>query len=107
MFGEEDEIECDYDDDYLMLTAPSNLMVEQPRVQETDRVTPVFFFFILFSSFNRICPAIANSVDSDQLTSKEGSWPGSALFVIKCVNLIQQPGSNNLISWNIEVEVAS
>ena len=39
MFGDEDDIECDYDDDYLMLTAPSNLMAEQPRVQETGRVS--------------------------------------------------------------------
>ena len=43
MFGEEDDIECDYDDDYLMLTAPSNLMAEQPRVQETGRVIHKFF----------------------------------------------------------------
>ena len=43
MFGEEDDIECDYDDDYLMLTAPSNLMAEHPRVQETGRVSTILF----------------------------------------------------------------
>ena len=39
-------------------------------------------------------PAFANSVDSDQLASPRS---GSALLVIKYVNLYQQPGSNNLI----------
>ena len=36
-----------------------------------------------------ICPAFANSVDPDQLASKEANWSGSALFVIKYVNLYQ------------------
>ena len=34
-----------------------------------------------------------NSVDPDQHASKEANWSGSALFVIKYVNLYQQPGS--------------
>ena len=33
-----------------------------------------------------IYPAIAN-VDSDQLASEEANWSGSALFVIKYLNL--------------------
>ena len=51
-------------------------------------------------------PAFANSVDPDQLAS-EANWSGSALFVIQYVNLYQQPGSSNLISWQLEVGVAS
>ena len=49
----------------------------------------------------------ANSVDPDQLASEEANWSGSALFVIKFVNLYQEPGSSNLIGWNLEVDVAS
>ena len=57
MFGEEDDIECDYDDDYLMLTAPSNLMAEQPRVQETGRVSTILFpqVFSLKCNFKSRC----------------------------------------------------
>ena len=50
---------------------------------------------------------LANSVDPDQLASEKANWSGSALFVIKYVNLYQQSGSSNLISWKLEVEVAS
>ena len=46
MFGEEDEIECDYDDDYLMLATPSPsiLTIEERRVQESSRVRKTFVF---------------------------------------------------------------
>ena len=54
----------------------------------------------------RICPAFANSVDPDQLASKEANWSGSALFAIKNVNLYQ-PGSSNLIGCKLEVGMAS
>ena len=41
------------------------------------------------------------TADPDQLASEEASseanWSGSALFVIKCVNLYQQLVKNNLI----------
>ena len=47
------------------------------------------------SCWTRICPAFANSVDPDQLAS--------ALFVITYVSLNQQPGSSNLIGWQLEV----
>ena len=53
------------------------------------------------------CPVLANSVDPDQLASEEANWSGSALFVIKYVNLYKKPGSNNLIGWKLEVGVAS
>ena len=46
---------------------------------------------------NPIYPDIANSVDPDQLASEEANRSGSALFIIKYVNLYQQPGSSNLI----------
>ena len=52
------------------------------------------------------CPALANSVDPDQLASSEANWSGSALFVIQYENLYQQPGSSNLIGWKLEVGVA-
>ena len=51
-------------------------------------------------------PAFANSVDPDLLASEEANWSGSALFVIQHVNLYQQPGSSNLIVWQLEVGVA-
>ena len=35
---------------------------------------------------NMTCPALANSVNLDQLASSEANWSGSALFVIKYVN---------------------
>ena len=35
------------------------------------------------------------------------SWSGSTLFVIKYVNLYQQPGSRYLIGWKLKVDVAS
>ena len=52
-------------------------------------------------------PAFVNSIDPDQLASEEANWSGSALFVIQYVNLYQQPGSSNLIGWQLEVGVAS
>ena len=54
-----------------------------------------------------IYPVFANSVDPDQLTSEEANWSGSALFVIKNVNLYEQRGSSNLIGWKLEVGMAS
>ena len=56
---------------------------------------------------NTSCPVLANSVDPDQLASKEANWSGSALFVIKYVNFYQKPGSSNLIGWKLEVGVTS
>ena len=56
---------------------------------------------------NQICPAFANSVDPDQLASEEANWSGSALFAIQYFNSCQENGSSNLISWKLEVGVAS
>ena len=36
---------------------------------------------------NTSCPVLADSADPDQLASEEANWSGSALFVIKYVNL--------------------
>ena len=52
-------------------------------------------------------PCLCNSVDPDQLASEEANWYGSALFVIKYMNLQQQSRSSNLIDWKLEVGVAS
>ena len=52
-------------------------------------------------------PAFANSIDPDQLASKEANWSGSALFAIKYMNLYQHSGSNDLTGWKLEVGVAS
>ena len=52
-------------------------------------------------------PAFSNSVDPDQLASEEANWSGSALFAIQYLNLYQQPRSNNLIDWKLEVGMAS
>ena len=57
--------------------------------------------------WTRIYPAFTNSVDPDQLASEEANWSGSALFVIQYVNIYQQPGSSNLIGWQLEKGVAS
>ena len=57
-----------------------------------------------WSCWSWIYPTL-QSVDPDQLA--EANWSGSALFVIKYVNLYQQPGSSNLIGWKLEVGVAS
>ena len=38
---------------------------------------------------------------------EEANWSWSALFVIQYVNMYQQPGSNNLTGWKLEVGVAS
>ena len=64
-----------------------------------------YFLTLLF--LNMTCPVLANSVDPDQLASEEANWSGSALFVIKYVNLYQKPESSNLIGWKLEVGVAS
>ena len=61
------------------------------------------------------CPVLANSVDPDQLASEEANWlasgeanwSGSALFVIKYVNLYQKLWLSNLSGWKLEVGVAS
>ena len=47
--------------------------------------------------------SFANSVDPDQLASDEANWSGYALFVVKYVNLYQESGSSNRISWKLEV----
>ena len=52
-------------------------------------------------------PCFANSVNPDQLASKEANWSGSALFAIKYVNLYQQPRSSKLIGWKLQVGMAS
>ena len=45
------------------------------------------FHLTPLSCWTRICPALTNSVDPDQLASEEANWSGSALFAIKYVNL--------------------
>ena len=52
---------------------------------------PVNFFFT-YSGL-----AFANSVDPDLLATEEAKWSGSALFVMKYVNLYQQLGSVNFL----------
>ena len=41
------------------------------------------------------------------MQAEEANWSGSALFAIKYVNLYQQSGSSNLISWKLEMGMAS
>ena len=54
----------------------------------------------------RIYPTFANSVDPDQLASKEANWSGSALFAIKYMNLWQFQ-LKKAIDWILVVGVAS
>ena len=71
--------------------------------------------FLSLLLLNTTCPVLANSVDpdqlasseADQLASSEANWSGSALFVIKYMNFYQLSGSSDLISWQLEVGVAS
>ena len=58
-----------------------------------------FLLYLTLLLLSTTCPVLANSV--------EANWSGSALFVIKYVNFYQKPGSSNLISWKLEVGVAS
>ena len=51
-------------------------------------------------------PGYAPPCQTVQIQIKK-HWSGSALFVIQYVNLNQQPGSINLIGWQLEVGVAS
>ena len=63
---------------------------------------------LLFDIYMKILyPFFANSVDPDQLASVGANWCGSVLFVIKYVNIYQQPGSSNLIDWKSVVGIAS
>ena len=57
--------------------------------------------------WTRIYPAIANSIDQDQLASEEANWSGSALFVIQYGNICQQSRLSNLIGCQLEIGVAS
>ena len=66
--------------------------------------TPLLLTLLLLHT---ACHVLANSVDPAQLASEEAIWSGSALFVIKYVNLYQKPGSSNLMGWKLKVGVAS
>ena len=65
------------------------------------------FLILTLVLLNPDRPAFANSVDPDQLASKEANWSGSALFAIQYTNLCQQSGSIYLIGWKLEMGVAS
>ena len=65
------------------------------------------FGFLSLVLLNPDMPCLWNSVDPDQLASEEANWSGSALFVIKDMNLYQQPRSSNVIGWKLKVSVAS
>ena len=69
-----------------------------------EKVRKLYLTLVLL---NPICPAFANSIDLDQLASEEVNWSGSALFIIKLVNMYQQSESRNLIGWKLEVGVAT
>ena len=71
------------------------------------KISRSIFMNLALLLLNTTCPALANSVDPDQLASEEANWSGSALFVIKYVNFYQNSGSSNLIGWKLEVGVAS
>ena len=95
----------------------SNLNICQSQIwpiqrisANTARTLPIsimLFSFLTLLLLNTARPVLANSVDPDQLASEEANWSGSALFIIKYVNLYQKPRSSNLIGWKLEVGVAS
>ena len=49
-----------------------------------DITFPVHLTLLLLNTTHSV---LANSVDPDQLASEEANWSGSALFVIKYVNI--------------------
>ena len=66
-------------------------------VREKERGKRGILFSVIYLTLlllNTACP-------------EEATWSGSALFVIKCVNFYQKPGSSNLIGWKLEVGMAS
>ena len=68
-------------------------------INKWEKIYQVYQGYLAWSCWTRICPAFANSTDSDQLASSEANWSGCTLIGIKYVNLCQQPGSNHLIGW--------
>ena len=62
-------------------------------------MSSTFYLFNPSPADPRYAPAFANSEDPDLLASEEANWSVSALFVIKYLNLYQQPRSSNLIGW--------
>ena len=71
-----------------------------------------YFLTLVLLNHDMLYLYITNSVDPDQLASsqlasEEANWSGSALFVIKYVDLYQQTESSNLNGWKLEVGVAS
>ena len=56
---------------------------------------------------SRINPAFANSVDPDQLASKEANWSGSALFVILYVDFIRFYKSTIWIKYSDWLKIRS
>lgn len=97
MFGEEDEIECDYDDDYLMLT-PSILMAEQPRVQETGRMEEEIVH--AYRHLKQICKDIKTHIGDyldDDLCSEPVSEQSGSLeeVVIELRDLVRESMDKN------------
>ena len=45
---------------------------------------------------------ISKTIFFEKISNEEANWSGSALLVIKYVNLYQQPGSRNLIGQNLK-----
>ena len=70
-----------------------------------------FFFltkkqwYLILVLLNPDISCLANITDQDQLASEEANCSGSALFVIKNVNLYQRNGSSK--KWKLEVGAAS
>lgn len=98
MFGEEDEIECDYDDDYLMLTAPAALMAEQPKVQETGRMEEEIVH--AYRHLKQICKDIKNHIGDfldDDLCSEPVSEQSGSLeeVVIELRDLVRETMDKN------------
>ena len=54
-------------------------------------------------------PGYALPLQTELCSSRpeDSNRSGSALFAIKYANLYQQPGSSNLIGWQLEVGMAS
>ena len=83
------------------------VMVNKGTQHDGEDALPKIYFLLTLVLWSRICPAFVNSVDQDHLASWEAKWSWSALFFIQYVDLYQQPGSSNLIGWQIEVGGAS